>query len=482
MFQVDEFWRSSATFRNEWGYLHEARAGFETNDGTRKTDPDFDDPYKTYRQTHLAGKLSASKNFSRVDFFNVPGCNLNAKQIDRIPFAQDYGFLVCRRRPWQYAALAEETASAGDRIVNKVWDPAEGGSLRPQKSWNEFLRAACRVAEIESRERAERVPAFDLSMLAAESFSCLVLEVWLSEIYKSAMRSGQDVATRLASQVGCRDWTTTPIDGLRELLQVGTGRGLAPTTATGSFSGYSLELYKAWLLLVEAVDPSSLQNEPRAFGFRSSRLPDALAVSSRHWYKTATLAPPKGSPDPGPLTYSRLPGHFTTRGDWFLAVASGSRSDRLANRAVDLLCSQRANARRMRHGIGLPVRHLLRDPARDADKLHTALRTQPTGGKSLTYAQALALGATAADSENDFGWLWRSRLRDYHRQDFIWQGWLYRMLRVSQRLRETESVWRSGFEIYRAIDDTGQGAQIPGWVQDSGQLQAIPITVRGVDC
>src|SRR5262249_43334133 len=151
--------------------------------------------------------------------------------------------------------------------------------------------------------------------------------------------------------------------------------------AAPGFRGYSLELYKAWLLLIEALDLESLQNEPGVFRFKTGRPANCLAVASRRWYKTAGMTVPADMrPDPSPVFYTRLPGHFATRGEWFVAVVSGSRSDRLANRAVDLLCSQRGNERRLSMGIGLPARRLLTHQKEDAQRRPTALRTEAGPG------------------------------------------------------------------------------------------------------
>src|SRR5205085_11463416 len=75
-----------------------------------------------------------------------------------------------------------------------------------------------------------------------------------------------------------------------------------------------------------------------------------------------------------------LPGHFSVRGDWFLAVAGGSRSGRLAERALDLLNSRRANYTRLKQGLGLPTRHLF------SAELRTSLVTldYSSGDKELT--------------------------------------------------------------------------------------------------
>ena len=54
-----------------------------------------------------------------------------------------------------------------------------------------------------------------------------------------------------------------------------------------------------------------------------------------------------------PLVAVRLPGHFSVRGDWFLAVAGGSRSIRQAERALDLLNSRLGKRNSLADGSGL---------------------------------------------------------------------------------------------------------------------------------
>lgn len=470
LFQVDEFWTGKRTFRREDEYLHQARV----TDRRGSADSNFDDPYGTYRKIDLAGRGARRRSYKRVDFFDVPGCELDTDKVDRIPFARDYGFLVCRRRPWQDPTLSDEP----DKVINSVWTWIQGSQTKTI-TWRRFLEAACRVAKIESGKRGERIPAFDLSMLGPESFSCLVLEVWLSEIYKTARARGRaSVARGLSDRVGTRRWERSS-QGLADWITNDGKQGpspLHPAAAKYNFGGYSLELYKAWLLLIEALDLASLQNAPGAFGFKTGRWADPLAVASRRWYKTACGAnAAEAAADPGPVAYCRLPGHFATRGDWFLAVASGSRSDRLANRALDLLCSERGNDRRLTWGIGLPARHLVEDQQRDAWRLATALRTEPgPGGRTLNYKEVLALGADPVwGAPRDFGWLWRSALRDYQSHAAAWHGWLYRVLRRWQKLRVGEENWISGFDVYDWLDGRNQ-SRIPAKVTELESFRAFP--------
>lgn len=455
LFQVDEFWTSKATFRREHDYLCGAPHARGTN--ASSAERDAEDPYKTYRQLHLA----TAKGDRRADYFDVPGFQFDDVDVDRIPLARDFGFLMCRAQAWTDAVerLQKDTATASDGArLSAIWTRMQTGEA---VSWRECLEAARHVAKIESGRRSESIRAFDLSMLAPESFSCLVLEVWASEIYRSLEKHDptridaflarlserpptRGPKNRSACPAGLLEWLSPQVEPIFPLLKDAGHRG------GWRWGGFSLELYKTWLLLIEALDLESLQNDPRKFVFKAGRSAQGLAVAARHWYKTATVPPADDCPDPGPLTFCRLPGHFTVRGDWFLAVATGSRSDRLANRAIDLLCSPRANARRMRWGIGLPARRLCKSSA-DLENLYTELRRYPRGkGESLSLKAALGLGPS--EGERAFSWLWRSALANYNRQNAIWQGWLYKMVRISQQLRESETNWVSGFELYDEID------------------------------
>ena len=99
-------------------------------------------------------------------------------------------------------------------------------------------------------------------------------------------------------------------------------------------------------------------------------------ASARHWYKTACLvceADEKQYGNDAVVTRvpMRLPGHFSVRGDWYLAVAQGSRSNRLADLALDMLTSRKANRTRLHGGLGLPTRDLAE--GRNAHFLRTRL-------------------------------------------------------------------------------------------------------------
>ena len=156
------------------------------------------------------------------------------------------------------------------------------------------------------------------------------------------------------------------------------------------------------------------------------------------------------------LTANSLPGCFSVRGDWFLATAKGSRSWRLADEALDLLSSRRANYDRLQYGIGLPTRDILPEALEEESvvNIRTALTVNRKSSRdtSLTYQGLKRLGArTHSEDEfgGDFDWLWRSQIDQYDRDRGIWLKWLWRtMNRMLGLKREQGGQWASGFEVY----------------------------------
>ena len=152
-----------------------------------------------------------------------------------------------------------------------------------------------------------------------------------------------------------------------------------------------------------------------------------------------------------PLVAVRLPGHFSVRGDWFLAISGGSRSIRQAERALDLLNSRRANVARLQMGIGLPTRGWSGNES-SSGILRTKLVSQQRGQEGVPYGTFLKIQANngrAGRTEDGFYWLWRNSLHDYAHWNRIWHKWLYRtLLWWHGQLLRYKSVWINSFDVY----------------------------------
>jgi hypothetical protein len=146
-----------------------------------------------------------------------------------------------------------------------------------------------------------------------------------------------------------------------------------------------------------------------------------------------------------------LPGHFSIRGDWFLGVARGSKSDLLADRVLDLFTTRRNNFTRLYQGIGLPAR-ILGGEKEDLAFL-TALhwKDKVAEPRTVRYGELLSLGHTplACTDCSGFYWLWRSALRDYHKHSRLFARWNSRTVLMWNAFKsEAGPNWRTGFTIY----------------------------------
>jgi KaiC/GvpD/RAD55 family RecA-like ATPase len=407
--QIDEFWRSRDAFRPQREYL------------TRRPSADEN-----------RGRDRANQNLRRHWFDGDIGYGLDREDldpgnVDRIPFVWDFGFLACRERLWHEATedktspraiAASEGMEEKWRKADDLWKRVRAGGLY---QWNELLEAASYVAKWQAAQ-SRPAPAFDLAMVAPETFSCLVLEMWFSEIYKAKPAEGK----RLAMQMKHRSWTET-------------GDDLSLSTLVRNHTD---ELYCTWLLLAESLDLGAFGGRTDGFGF-GGRPAAPNAIVTREWYGSASLSAERDTEDP--KRFCRLPGAFTVRGDWFLAVVRGSRSDGLADRALDLLVSSDGNVERLMRGLGLPTRRGTDKKAILSSRLRGWHGSQGPG--TLTYEDVQSLGIGPG-----FHWLWRSNLKRYDATAAVWERWLYRVLRRWKRTREYfGSNWVSGFELYRQM-------------------------------
>lgn len=509
LFQVDGYWaRSGGALMNRSTYLTEELPTH--NEGLTRDTTTIVDPFGIFRPTR------ASENpvkTTRLEYFNNSGYKNRLvkedKAIDRVPFLWDFGFLMCRTEAWERARevqLRNRSERECPLLVGHVWEEMLGtrwsrveskqeklrrrafldlnplpGKLPPSStSWRTFLEACQLVAIEEGRRLARPIVAFDLSAISPDSICCLVLEIWASEIYEKLLKGkGVTKAAEFLGGVsagkmkfadgnnfGLCDWLEPEVDGLREPLaslraQIDAGRKdteTDPAKILNKHPGFILELLKTWLLLTEVLNfQSFISTEPR-FHFKAERVAEREAVAARHWYKTACsqLARNDGGVEQEIHRPTPLPGHFSVRGDWFMAVAQGSRSERLADLALDILSSRRGNITRLQEGLGLPVRDILPDNACGQIRTPVVISRNPT--ETATYGEIVQLGGHHKDEEcserrKDLYWFWRCGLDGYDRQSRVWQSWLNRLFEwtvVSGYYRQ--AGWEKGFEIYDLIE------------------------------
>jgi hypothetical protein len=487
VFQVDEFWtmrppgrhKRAGAFQPQWSYL-DAITATEKSTISKYHPNAHADPYELFqlrnqdpipRLRNGASSLALRRRHFYeqyyADFDNYEIFETGKKEdyhLDRVPFAWDFGFLLCQQSAWEHnirPLLLHDRARARELAVKDVWhslrkaqyDETSADNIvdapaeHPNEyiSWRVFAEACKKAAEEQSSISSKNVKAFDFAQVSPESFSCLLLEIWLSQIYDSL--TDRD-------QIAERDKLVSAIRKRKLFLPVEPQQAQAHDySLLYLLKNYWLELYITWLLLIEIVDLPTVIGDATVSTFElKSKNTDFCAVASRHWYKTATQCPDEIAARE-PLIPVRLPGHFAVRGDWSLAVSGGSRSVRQAERALDLLSSRRANVTRLQMGVGLPTR--VPKPSEGHGTLFTKLISRQRGQDHLEYNTFLKI---AADEQQEFFWLWRSSVEGYAQCNRIWHRWLNRtLLWWHRKLLRYRSAWVNSFKVC----DSFTNAEIP---------------------
>lgn len=499
--QVDEYWsfgRADA-FRPQAKYLYSPctdEPGLHRTDPLEVFQPTLADP----RGDH---KSSRHARFDWSDYDLISREKHRKANViehtDRVPFMWDFGFLLCDARAWKaerdlHLNFAEKRYGKKSPIqVENVWsalkkvsdssdnsDPDKGDKPDPNlkdvplNSWRIFLEAAVEVASRRTMSNGAPAPALDLSISRGESLVCLILEMWASEVYRKYFQRKEKYGHLIGSyfeRFTRRSWLPSRTQGVIGLLAEPEARGANLTQIftralaqkrLPDLQRHSMELYKVLILLREAFDVNSIVPGDQPFRFLS-RPVSPEAVAARHWYTTACEFL-DGTEDAERYEAVRLPGNFSVRGDLYLAVARGSQSSLLADRALDLLSSRRGNHERLRAGLGLPVRDVADEAS--GDQLRTRLpKVDPLGRRSwVSYRELRSIGAPVRKpdedaehrskwEEDEFHWLWRSTLGDYDAQARALHAGIFRIMEWWKHLRVLRSPkWRSGFELYDAIE------------------------------
>lgn len=404
--------------------------------------------------------------------------------IDRVPFTWDFGFLLCNREAWKVAEKDDLTIAQQSYpqkpTVGHVWASLPKiifGDLEPPRnppvdsqqlrSWRFFAEAVVLAAR-HGLGTVRHSSALDVPVETGDMLTCLLLEIWASEVYQKFFKRKETnpLVEVYFDRFTKRSWLTSQTQGLigliaepivggtlQQIFAKALGQGRLP-----ALNRHSMDLFKTILLLCEMLDITKLvQPEPPFNLIPHSVTPEAIC--SRHWYATACQFL-TDNPSADAFIPVRLPGHFSVRGDTYLAIARGSHSSLLGERALDLLSSRRGNDERLRAGIGLPVRRL-RDREGRADP-RTALRCLDQDGRrnAIRYSNLIRLGGqeggpdgSTVPADREFKWLWRSTLGDYDAQSREFQRGMTNILRWWNELRTARNAdWKSGFHLYDAID------------------------------
>ena len=489
--QVDEYWPAepldggkigTESSLREDGYLQKRtfRSSASAEDKVR-----HNDPYGTYIPTDPMRASRPGETWRKKDFFNVPDIAIFGDRTDDIgsadgespdqargaklagwdaeaaanpefvPFFWDFGFLLLREEEWTalrewHKSKKSASAESGVDVVNCILEPLSPFSAsRKIVVWKDFLQLARQASHLASDKQGQRVPALDVDMQGPQSFACLVLEIWASEI--RLMLGTEAKKSKLCSQLNKHRSPYSKAKAEKDDVVSKSGVGKDSLrdllAASSNPDGETTErhaLFRTFLMLGAVLDPADFLDE---WGQFKHRKVNNAAVAVRHWYSTGSVVWRQTEPT-GIVKPYRLPGNYSTRGDWFLWVSPESRSTRLGHHAIDLFCRRRGNLSRMQLGLGLPVRRLDTPPDKHAgessapdrltaDIFKTAMATYDDRGKrrTMSYGEVKSLGCIEGDT--DFQWLWRSHIKAYARHSNTFEKWLARVF----------DHWRSWLEL-----------------------------------
>lgn len=457
VFQVDEFWvptgRSLLDLTQYWNAVtSEVKL---KNDKWEARKVEETDPTGGF-QPHVPQRKDEAKTgkWQRRDFFR-PEFSATTESVDRVPFLWDCGLLLARKDLWIRKADVEirtqessEKYQAPYLAVATIWNclcckgdriDRIGGRAADQNyddpiPWSVFLDA-CEVVG-----QGLDVRPFDLDLRTRETLCSLLLEMWLSEAFDGSSTEEKGPAA-LAFLTRRENRKSVDHPSLRTLV-----------------SKYSTHLYDAMRRLF-AFCPH-LKGDGLLLHCGSA---DNHAVAARHWYSTAVVAM-KHSPHFRPL---RLPGVFSTRGDWFLSVAKGSRSELLGHRALDLLTSRRMNLLRLHDGLGLPSRDII--DLNQEQPLRTALGAGATDNPSdgaIGYGDLC--DCVFPHPGQRFHWLWRSQIKSYAQHSLYFFRWICRVYlsRLQSFDFSPDAMREKNAEYYQRKND-------PLWIKFNEHIQVL---------
>ena len=393
--EVDEYWAKSSSnpspLKSQKSYL-EANTTLREGASNRT-----EDPFGLFAPNTRTDRVAR-----RLDQYNTIGYDIeehikqHPNSVVKVPYLWDFGFIAMSSKAASWLLREESRLPAQAQTIR---DLAEG---KPT-SWRSFI-SACVAASLGFRHPAHCAP-LPLALPPCgpdEHLPCLVLEVWATEI-------DNDMKPSLSR----RD-------------------SKAEVSLLSMLTDYRKQLFQACYTLKAALPSSLFDDHKRTLAVRDA---NSVSIASRSWYSTLPLPGGQQSESPyGELTLLPLPGKWSVRGDWFLAMTRRSRSFRMGERVTDILCSKRGSIIRLQEGIGLPTRSC-EDPAAAElwtpfKQVHRDALWNPSDSNPeqvrVHYKDLREIGAAGPDKLglDGLNWLWRSRIIGYERHSRIWRRWI----------------------------------------------------------
>jgi hypothetical protein len=345
--------------------------------------------------------------------------------------------------------------------------------------WHDFLAASEFVAGEHNKARigSEEISVFELDMPDTQSLACFVLEVWLStyvwfsarglvsnavmaeraeaclnlfrKVKKNerAPQAEKPVAERAPemSLIGTICLGLNYIEGMVGNRDIGSKQEHVPSADAKSVMCGELVfcLYLTLKMLGQVIKFDEWQFDRDTFVFKPKR-GHGNAAAGRFWYSSASAllrSKTEGGEDvfepENPIVPLALPGSFSNRGDWQLAVLASSRSRYLGELAIAELSRLNEALIRLKSGVGLPMLRLADDPGNEEvyGNIRTALPS-PYGGKlgTFDYAYVRAISPLMRKKNRPFPGhhglypIFRSDITEYMEEHTLLRQALCRML------------------------------------------------------
>jgi hypothetical protein len=355
-----------------------------------------------------------------------PAIPISGLDFDSIPMMELENVLNLRKK---------NSPAIGDHIGDKstikikikdVWNALcikgdEMGGIDPRDtdkqfspSWSVFLQACSVVAS-----HCGKLP-YDIDIRTSESLNSQILETWFSAIFfQKFFDKYNDIWS------SNRSFSASENAGLHHDILEFVHESI-PIDLGEFIEKYGVELRYTVEMISEYL-PERLRKDGS-----SATPPDENAVAFRTWFAPAVLSQ-KNRPILTPL---RLPGRFSTRGDWHVGVAKGSRSLLLAHSAIDKLTSESMNRRRLRDGVGLPTR---KSPSLDTVESALTVPTQVNSRRRLRYGEIRNFleprlhlkDPTDGSARTELLAIFRSKIRNYDRVSSELFSMFQELLRIS---------------------------------------------------
>ncbi|MBS1727392.1 MAG: hypothetical protein JST51_11780 [Armatimonadetes bacterium] len=244
-------------------------------------------------------------------------------------------------------------------------------------------------------------------------------------------------------------------------------------------------LFLTVVILSESIDFESWELDESSHTFKGK--PSlGNAVAGRYWYTSACQMLRTKTPDgqsvydpADPFLPMGLPGVFSTRGDWHLAILRSSRSHYLGELAIDQLSRSKAVSSRMQSGLGLPPLVMTEQPdfeneadmesgkrEREHAEVYRRVRTafpSPSGGRLATfsyqYFREIAPISNPEETQRKFFGhsncyaIHRSRIKNYLDEHNLFLKGICRLITSFEDIkRRTGWDWKDFHRVFEQLE------------------------------